>query len=71
MSRSSLPGTGLPAMIFSRSLAASTPVSNDGAPPSEDGAEQDLTPEEAKIVSLLGLTENQRKAIRKMKGTCR
>ena len=43
----------------------------DGAPPSEDGAEQDLTPEEAKIVSLLGLTENQRKAIRKMKGTCR
>lgn len=43
----------------------------DEAPLPENGADTAFTPEEAKIASLLGLTEPQRKAIRKMKGTCR
>ena len=43
----------------------------DDAPRHEEDPDGSLTPEEAKIASLLGLTEPQRKAIRKMKGNCR
>ncbi len=41
----------------------------DEAPVKEDGAEEELTPEEDKIVRLLGLTEKQLKAMKKKKGT--
>ena len=41
------------------------------APAREKEDAEELTPEENKIVRLLGLTEKQLKAMKKKKGTCK